>query len=126
MATEIELKPDHPAISRRILSYPDASDVGTASFTIRFLVGKLPVAEDIASRVIQNQAPTFEILVNIYSSGVVAVTFSNSGKSDSAAFRLPSAIDQSAWYELRVGFEGWRISSASLGNQLGSKRLAPA
>ena len=107
-----------PEIVSAEIHIPNASDLGTGTFTIVLIPRALLSDKTIMSMIVS--PPVFQIRATINSNRNVLVLLGNADGSspcDQVVFRVPHELDLRASQTLKAEFAGGRIVAASLNGQ---------
>ena len=117
-----EIRYQQPGGSPEIVSaeihIPNASDLGTGTFTIVLIPRALLSDKTIMSMI--GNPPVFQISATINPNRNVVVLLGKADGSnpfDQVVFRVPHGLDLRVSQTLKVEFAGWRIVAASLNGQ---------
>jgi len=117
-----EIRHQQPGGSPEIVSaeihIPNASDLGTGTFTIVLIPRALLSDKTIMSMI--GNPPVFQISATINPNRNVVVLLGKvdgSNPFDQVVFRVPHGLDLRVSQTLKVEFAGWRIVAASLNGQ---------
>jgi hypothetical protein len=107
-----ELRNRDDDTERAEICIPNASDLGSGTFTTAFKPNVLHLRKPIAS-IIRNE-DALQVSATINPSGDVTVLIGQAKPVSGATFLLTAAVDPTLPHTLKVEFRGWRIAAVSL------------